>query len=159
MLILRTDAWFCTGTPPQWREPTLPLRVRPDGNIRFLDHTGAQVEKLGASRLRPMLQSIDYCTPGFDYKSLDLVCIRHNIRHLLRWITGTADNDFRIDLYLGSNKKTIIMLEYELECIEIRPEGSFRGYGDNFRKATTFVPPGQSHHSRIVNCVSGVLFE
>jgi hypothetical protein len=122
-----------------------------------VDYTGAQVEKLGVSRLQPMIQVIEHCTPDFDYKNLDLVCSRNNLRNLLRWILDSTERDFRIDLYLTNNQKTLIMLEHYMECIDVVPEGEFRGYGDNFRKATAISPPGQSHHNRVVNYVSSVL--
>jgi hypothetical protein len=142
------------GKPPQWRQPVLPLRLPPDEGIRFVDHTGAQVEKLGVSRLQPMFQVIEHCTPDFDYKSLDLVCNRNNMRNLLRWILESTEKDFRIDLYLTNGQKTIVMLEHELENTETVPAGTFRGFGDNFRKATAIPPPGQSRHNRVVNYVS-----
>lgn len=128
-----------------------------DDGVRFVDHTGAQVEKLGVSRLQPIIQVIEHCKPEFDFKGLDLVCNRNNMRNLLRWVLGSTEKDFRIDLYLTNNKKTIIMLEYELECIETLPVGTFRGYGDNFRKATAIAQPGQTRHNRIVNYVSWVI--
>jgi len=150
-----TDAVrVCSGEPSKWVEPRLPLRLPMDQGLRYIDHTGDQCEKAGVFRLMPLFQSIEHCAPDFEWKSVDLVCNRNNLRNLFRWITGTAEKDFRIDVHLVNDQKTLVMLEYEVTCTENVPPGIFRGYGDNFRKEVVRAASGQMRHNRVVTYVS-----
>ena len=142
------------GAPPRWTNPAPPIRVQPDQGVRFVDHTGAQCDKLGVNRLAPLFQSVDYCTPEFDYKQLDIVCNRNNLRNLLHWIEYSTKKDFRIDLHLVNDGKTLVMLEHEVATTEVVSPDEFRGYGDNFRRRTVIAQPGQTRHNRIVTYVS-----
>jgi hypothetical protein len=141
------------GEPPTWIQPTLPLRVPADQGMRYIDHTGEQCEQANICRLMPLFQSIEHCASDFEFANINLVCNRNNLRNLLRWITGTTKKDFRIDLHLVNDQKTLIMLEYEVECTEFVSPETFRGYGDNFRKKTVRAPSTQTRHNRIVTYV------
>jgi len=140
------------GCPPKWLEPRLPLRVPADEGLRFIDHTGAQCERLGVSRLLPLIQAVEICTPTFDFRALSILCNRNNLRNLLSWIEGPADTvkDFRIDLHLANGGKTLVMVQYEVNCTELTPGGTFRGFGDNFRKSCVEAVAGQTKHNRVV---------
>jgi len=142
-----------SGEPPKWIEPTLPLRLPADQGLRYIDHTGDQCEQANVCRLMPLFQSVEHCAPDFDFANIDLVCNRNNLRNLLRWITGTTKKDFRIDLQLVNDQKTLVMLEYEEACTEVVSAGTFRGFGDNFRKKTVRTPLAQTRHNRIVTYV------
>lgn len=131
----------------------MPLRLQPDQGIRYIDHTGDQCDKANVCRLMPLFQSVEHCSPNFDFKSLNLVCNRNNLRNLLRWIEGVPKKDFRIDLHLVNDKKSLVMLEYEVEFVEEVTPVQFRGYGDNFRKKTVHTPMSQTKHNRIVTWV------
>jgi hypothetical protein len=142
-----------SGEPPKWIQPTLPLRLPADQGVRYVDHTGDQCEQANVCRLMPLFQSVEHCAPDFDFTNINLVCNRNNLRNLLRWITGTTKKDFRIDLQLVNDQKTLVMLEYEEACTEVVPPGTFRGFGDNFRKKAVLTPPAQTRHNRIVTYV------
>ncbi|KIM32944.1 hypothetical protein M408DRAFT_326640 [Serendipita vermifera MAFF 305830] len=138
------------GDPPKWIEPQLPLRLPQDQGTRYIDHTGDQCEKANVSRLMPLFQSVEHCAPSFDFKELNLICNRNNLRNLLRWIEGRPKKDFRIDLHLVNDNNTLVMLQYEIEFTEYVSLGQFRGYGDNFRKKTVRFPSAQVKHNRVV---------
>jgi hypothetical protein len=143
------------GAPPKWAEPRVPLRVPADKGTHFIDHNGAKCEEADAHRLAPLFQSVEHCSPKFDFKGVNLVCNRNNIRNLLRWLDGTTKKDFRIDLHLVNNNKTIVMQEYEIKYTEeVNPSVEFRGFGVNFRAKVTSSPIGQTRHNRVVNYVS-----
>ncbi|CAG8698367.1 10065_t:CDS:2, partial [Acaulospora colombiana] len=111
----------------------LPFLVT-DKGTQYIDHNGAKCEEADAHRLAPVIQSVEQCSPNFDFKNVNLICNRNNIRNLLRWLEGTLKKDFRIDMHLVNDGKTIVMQEYELKCTEdIDPIVQFRGFGDNFR--------------------------
>lgn len=143
------------GAPARWTNPSIPLQVAPDQGTRFIDHTGAQCDKQGVHRLAPVFQSVDFCTPNFDYKQLDIICNRNNLRNLLHWVEYSTKKDFRIDLHLINGDKTLVMVEHEVSKTEDIPEGAFRGYGDNFRQRAVIAPPGQTRHNRIVTYTLG----
>lgn len=147
------------GRPPQWTRPRLPYRVPKDQGIRYIDHTGAQCKRLEVSRLMPLVQSIELCSPGFDYKSLDLICNRNNLRNLVNWLeaNNVRGKDFRIDVQLV-NQKTLVMLEKEASCTEFVSSREFRGYGDSFRAKTVKGPAGQQRHNRVVSYVRASSF-
>jgi hypothetical protein len=130
--------------------------VPADEGLRFVDHTGAQCERLGVSRLLPLIQAVEICTPRFDFHNLNILCNRNNLRNLLSWIEGPADTvkEFRIDLHLANGGKTLVMLEYEVDCTEFVSSGTFRGFGDNFRKSCVRAVAGQTRHNRVVTFVS-----
>jgi hypothetical protein len=142
------------GAPPKWSEPRLPMSVPPDQGLRYIDHTGAQCARLGVSRLMPLIQSVEMCAPDFDYGKLDLICNRNNLRNLIRWVEGTYEKDFRIDIYLVNARKTIVMVEHAIKNTEFVPHGGFSGFGDNFRARAVINPKGQTRHNRIVTYVS-----
>jgi hypothetical protein len=142
------------GAPPKWSEPQLPMSVAPDQGLRYIDHTGAQCARLWVSRLMPLIQSVDICTPDFDYRKLDLVCNRNNLRNLIRWIEGTYEKDFRIEIHLVNAGKTIVMVEHATAYTEFLPLGSLSGFGDNFRARAVINPKGQARHNRVVTYVS-----
>ncbi|PVF99869.1 hypothetical protein CPB86DRAFT_265484 [Serendipita vermifera] len=152
MEINGTPTLAIPGGPPKWMEPRLPLRVPADKGTQYIDHNGAKCQEADCHRLAPILQSVEQCSPNFDFKNVNLVCYRNNIRNLLRWLDGTSKKDFRIDLHLVNDKKTIVMQEYEENCTEeIDPSVQFRGFGGNFRARATTNPIGQTRHNRIIN--------
>jgi len=108
------------------------------------------------SRLMPLIQSVEICTPTFDFHNVNILCNRNNLRNLFSWIEGPADTvkEFRIDLYLANGGKALVMLQHEENCTEFTPSGTFRGFGDNFRKSRVRAVAGQTRHNRVVAFVS-----
>jgi hypothetical protein len=130
------------------------MNVHPDQGLRYIDHTGAQCARLGVSRLMPLIQSVEICTPGFDYRELDLICNRNNLRNLISWIEGTDKKNFRIEIHLVNAGKSIVMVENAIKNTEFIARGGSNGFGDNFRASAVRNPEGQARHNRIVTYVS-----
>jgi hypothetical protein len=129
------------------------MNVPPDQGLQYIDHTGAQCARLGVSRLMPLVQSVEMCTPDFDYQKLDLVCNRNNLRNLIHWIEGTYDKAFRIEIHLVNAGKTIVMVQNAIKNTGFA-RGGLNGFGDNFRARTVINPNGQARHNRVVTYVS-----
>lgn len=149
------DSILASGRPSKWIKPRIPLRVPPDEGLRFIDHSGAQCQRLGVSRLMPIIQGVELCTPDFRFQDMNIVCNRNNMRNLLAWIEGSDVKDFRIDVCLANEGKTLLLQEHEVEATEYIDAGTFRGFGDNFRKHCVQEVPGQTRHNRIITFVSG----
>jgi hypothetical protein len=104
-----------------------------------------------ASPLSPLFAAIDDLG-GYDYKSLDLVTDRNNLRKLLRWATGTASEGFRIDIDVAG--QTCLFTRREEKDTEVIQ--GFRGFGHEYEKAATRSPSGYEKatgHHRIISMV------
>jgi hypothetical protein len=104
------------------------------------------------SPLLPIFAAIDDLG-GYNFKTLDLVSDRNNLRKLIRWATGTAnEKDFRIDIDLAGNTCLFTRRdEMDKETIV-----GFRGFGHNYERAATRPAPGcgrATGHHRIISVV------
>lgn len=124
--------------------------VQRDSGTVFVDQNGFRVPR---AVLLPLFKSVDMVTeetgrPDFDWSSVDFVTDRNGLRKILRWVNGTADKTFRIDMQLVG-KQTILLNRWEATTKE-PARGSF-GFG--FENATTEPAPGcerSTGHHRIV---------
>ncbi|EPQ54880.1 hypothetical protein GLOTRDRAFT_77669 [Gloeophyllum trabeum ATCC 11539] len=138
------------GSPPEWTDRPLPFMVQRDSGTVFVDQNGFRVPR---AVLLPLFKSVDMVTeetgrPDFDWSSVDFVTDRNGLRKILRWVNGTADKTFRIDMQLVG-KQTILLNRWEATTKE-PARGSF-GFG--FENATTEPAPGcerSTGHHRIV---------
>ena len=104
-----------------------------------------------SSPLAPLIVATQTFNKSFDFKTVDFVTDRNNLRKLMRWISGSADQDFRIDVQ--SSGKTILLQRWE----EKSRDGAQPGYAQGFNAATLKAPadcPGSTGHHRIVTYVS-----
>jgi hypothetical protein len=88
----------------------------------------------------------------FDWPSVDFVTDRNGLRKLLRWISGTASKDFRIDMQLAGDR-TVLFNRWE---VRTREQMSGYTYGFNFETASTRPASGcerSTGHHRIVRYV------
>jgi hypothetical protein len=125
-------------------------RVPQDSGIVFVDqnacHTGSTT-----SPLTPIFSAIDDFVGNYDFKSLDFVSDRSNLWKLLRWVTGVA-GDFRIDMEVAG--KTCLFTRWESRDADTIQ--GFVGYGREYEKASTILPPGcekATGHHRIISMV------
>lgn len=109
------------------------------------------MDKTG-SPLTPIFVAIDNLD-GYDFKGLDFVSDRNNLRKLFRWATGVAgQDDFRIDIELAGT--TCLLTRREAQSSE--RVSSFKGFGHEYKKAATTHPKGcekATGHHRIVSIV------
>lgn len=58
--------------------------------------------------IEPLFRAVRYCSPQFDWKSVDVVTDRNNLNKLFRFIEGHVDESFRIDFQLVDNMLIMI---------------------------------------------------
>jgi len=144
------------GSPREWRNRAPPYQVQPDVGIVFKDQNGYRMKR---AVLFPLFKAVDHVAeaktegvPEVDWKSVDFVTDRNNLRKLLRWIVGgEALKDFRIDTQLAGN--TVLLNRWEQRYKEEMPGYTF---GLNFEKESTIPAKGcemASGHHRILQYV------
>ncbi|KAI5480382.1 hypothetical protein MNV49_000957 [Pseudohyphozyma bogoriensis] len=83
------------GFPPIWTSRRFPVQLSRDSEDVYVDQNGHRVP---SSPLKPLILAVKHQDPDFDFKTVDFVTDRNNLRKLLRWASGTDDKDFRIDV-------------------------------------------------------------
>lgn len=140
------------GSPPIWNDPTLPFKVTKDNFTAFVDQNAY---RLPVHPLQPLIASVLYIDPQYDFKDLALITDRNNLRKLLRWLRGRGLDsqtvrEFRIDVQrIG---RTVLFVRKEPKVVEV----ARLGYGLGLEKKVTEQPPGapeQCGHHRIVRYV------
>jgi hypothetical protein len=103
------------------------------------------------SPLAPLFAAVDDLG-AYDFTGLDFVSDRNNLRKLFRWTQGVSSEDFRIDVELAG--QTCLFTRRDEKDAETIT--GFRGFGHEYEKAATRLPPGceraTSHH-RIISMV------
>jgi len=108
---------------------------------------------LPSAPFAPLFAAVKHLEPDYEWPKLDILTDRNGLRKLLRWVTGKADKDFRIDLELVG-EKTVVLNRWEEKSGQ-KPTYSF-GYGHNFEVAYTTSPTKKRAlgHHRIIEYVS-----
>lgn len=143
-------SFFFQGSPWIWANEGV-KRVPLDAGVQFIHHNAS---KMGNhSPMLPLFAAIDSLHDDFAYKDLDLVTDRNGLRKLLRYIDNASnDEHFRIDIDLVG--KTCLFTRQEENAMS---SGQNTGYGHEYLKAATKVPPGCEKmlaHHRIITYVS-----
>ncbi|CAE6423484.1 unnamed protein product [Rhizoctonia solani] len=139
------------GAPPLWKEPSLPLQLDPDTGDWFIDQNAA---RLPMRPLEAMFRAISVTQEQLGNKTklseekIDIVTDRNSLRKLMRFITFHGPNrdhrpgrnrEFRIDVQLTSNGRTLVFTRHEENSID--KSTGFKGYGHSFEKAVTEDAP------------------
>ncbi|KIY64784.1 hypothetical protein CYLTODRAFT_357962 [Cylindrobasidium torrendii FP15055 ss-10] len=143
------------SSPPIWKSSTSPSRVPQDRGLTYIDQNSKRMEGHGSSLL-PIFIAVNKMDAAFDYSNVDIVSDRNNLRKLLRWVTGSVDKDFRIDVDIVGS--TCLFTRCEEKTTEYVTE--FRGFGHEYEKAATCVPEGSkgmTGHHRIITMDLGGL--
>lgn len=143
-----------SGSPPHWQNRPLPYTIPPDQGVQYCDQNGYKMPK---AVLLPLIVAVNkrfemIKEPAFNWSDIDIVTDRNNLRKLMRWATGGAE-DFRIDLQLAGHK-TVLMNRFSQKY---KTMFSGRTYGFSFEKSSTLPAPGcknSSGHHRIITYVS-----
>ena len=103
--------------------------------------------------LAPLVLAVREHDPSFDFKSIELVADRNNLRKLLRWTSG-GTSDFRLDVEVAGG--TVLLTRWEEKAVEV----AGAGYGHRFEVEMTrnalVGPMGRQQlrgHNRIVSFV------
>jgi hypothetical protein len=132
------------GSPPLWSPPSIPFKLAPDSGTIFIDQNAARNPRFP---LESLFRALSVNGPELDIGDVDLVTDRNNIRKLLRFVQGSSNDTFQIQVEIAGDRTALFtrMEEKTKETI-----WGFRGYGHNFEKACTKTPSGSTAHHRIV---------
>ena len=157
---------MASGSPRAWLDRALPFRVQEDSGLVFdISKSLMDMPLLPAvravelmSNAKPVLGEGN-SSGGVEWRTVDFVTDRRNLRKLLRWIEGTnpGKDGMRIDAQLAGNG-TVLLNGWERRIRRFAQAGS-AGYGLNFEKAATKAADGCEHaasHIRVVKYVSHI---
>lgn len=149
----RTPSIVVPGCPRIWQN-TIVTTVPADTGVHYLDRNTSFMGHRPS--LTPIFAAVDSLHDDFQYRDLDLVTDRNNLRKLLRCIDRQQDKTFRIDIDLLG--KTCLFTRREETLVETIKE--FRGYGHEYELAATKPrrgSEGEISHHRIVRYEFGGL--
>ena len=63
--------------------------------------------------MEPMFRAVTLCTPEFDFKTIDLITERNNLRKLLNFVEENSSESFRIEIQLIENETLIFIRKDE----------------------------------------------
>lgn len=92
--------------------------------------------------LESLFRAVQICSPGFDFKNIDFATDRNNLRKLLNFVEGSADEAFRIDFQKVGNLVALIRHEEQTSMF-------CDDYGKDFENKYTRAR-GEGSHRRIV---------
>lgn len=137
----------------------LPFRVPGDSGLVYIDQNG---DRLPSYPLLPLFRAADIMEKrageaggaAMDWRSVDVVSDRNNLRKLLSYLGSSVRDDFRIDIELAGN--TLILQRWEPRTSEVVTEG--RGFGHSFEAKCTSTPSGLENwkstgHHRVITYV------
>ncbi|PYH77572.1 hypothetical protein BO82DRAFT_423346 [Aspergillus uvarum CBS 121591] len=139
------------GCPNRWTPPWRPgqyiIKVPRDSAE---DGPSENAARLPASPIEPLFRALYLQRPDFDIRCVDLVTDRSNIRKLLSVINPKLDKRAlaTFTIHVERHGKTVLLCCEESSTKELKPRTEFRGYGQEFEKATTTscVAGGTSHY-------------
>ncbi|PSR77825.1 hypothetical protein PHLCEN_2v7697 [Hermanssonia centrifuga] len=134
------------GSPPLWINKPVPFSLAPDKGMSFMDQNSS---RMPSYPLLPLFRAVDTMqnnvSPISDWKTLDIITDRNNLRKLLSWAYPHAQiksrTKFRIDIQLAG-QRTLLLQRWE-ERSKVKSDGF--GYGHTFEQATTVPGPTCTH--------------
>lgn len=141
------------GYPRIWRKTTV-TTVPADSSVHYVDRNASFMGH--RSPLIPIFAAVDSLHNDFQYRDLDLMTDRKNLRKLLRCINQQRGKTFLIDVDLIG--KTCLLTRREETLVETIEE--FCGYGHEYELAATKPHRGfedEISHHRIINYEFGGL--
>ncbi|KAI5837911.1 hypothetical protein DFP73DRAFT_635702 [Morchella snyderi] len=133
------------GSPAILTPRPLPVRVRPDSGRSISDPARHVFPR---APLEPLFRALFTTRPDFNVKGVDLVTDRRNLRLLLDFVGGRAD-EFRIDVELV--RSTVLFSRWSKSPVSYLT--AFGGYGHEFEKAFARFPNscrGSISHNRAI---------
>ncbi|KAI5989813.1 hypothetical protein F5J12DRAFT_727783 [Pisolithus orientalis] len=141
------------GYPRIWKNTTV-TTVPADSGIHYVNHNALRMGH--HSLFIPIFAAIDSLNDDFQYRDVDLITDRSNLRKLLRCVDQQHHKTFRIDLDLLGNACLLTCCE-EAWVVTI---DKFCGYGHEYELAATKPRRGSedniSHHCIITYDFGGI---
>ncbi|KAF8313262.1 hypothetical protein DL93DRAFT_2228614 [Clavulina sp. PMI_390] len=144
-----TPRMLVPSCPSVYSAPALPFHSQSDvvvQSVRGFVPGNQDIFRSPESPLIPLVESVRFLNPSFDFSTIDLVTNRQNFRKLIESITRPKD-PFRIDVEHVGNR-TVLFSRWNdgtLEEMDV-------GYGFAFKKNMTDAAGRRpaSHHARII---------
>ena len=105
------------GSPRVWSARRLPVTLARDIEDQLVDQSSYRCPVFP---LAPLVLAVREHDPSFDFKSIELVADRNNLRKLLRWTSG-GTNDFRLDVEVAGG--TVLLTRWEEKAVEVAGAG------------------------------------
>ncbi|CAL1713743.1 unnamed protein product [Somion occarium] len=144
------------GSPPEWKDNRLPIKLAPDRGKVYVDQNA---HRLPAMPLLPLFKAVDAVqhNTAINWKAVAFVTDRNGLRKLADWADGGRKyGEFRIDMQLTGDR-TVLLQRWEPSAVVQASRGS---YGHNFEKISTTAYPGceesKSHHRIVKYDLSGL---
>ncbi|KAE8375357.1 hypothetical protein BDV26DRAFT_267987 [Aspergillus bertholletiae] len=138
------------GSPPIWRPPNTPRKVKPDAGKYQMDPNRHVFPK---SPLEPLFRALLLTRPNLNLNDIDLVTDRRNLRLLLGFVSGKK-GPLRIDVEVVNG--TVLFSTWTQRAVSFVT--GFHGYGHEFEKVATRQPKGVKDsvtHNRVVRYMLG----
>ena len=108
---------WCKGKPPTIIVPGEPmelnitrhrLRLHKTGDYHFIDENHHRMPNWP---LEALFRSVQHCSPDFNFKNVDVISDRSNLRRLLAVTSGQYKESFRIDGQMINNTMAFVQCE------------------------------------------------
>ncbi|RAK75232.1 uncharacterized protein BO72DRAFT_470272 [Aspergillus fijiensis CBS 313.89] len=143
------------GCPKRWTPPWRPgqyeIKVPKDPAE---DSHSENAARHPASPMEPLFRALYLLQPDLDIRCVDLVTDRSNIRKLFSVINPNLDKRAlaTLTIHIERQGKTALLCCEEASTRERIPRTRFRGYGQEFEKATTTsCVAGSTSHYRVTS--------
>ncbi|KUI72688.1 hypothetical protein VM1G_08220 [Cytospora mali] len=126
---------------------SLPTKVQPDSGFQYVDQDASCLPKYP---FEVVFHAAGMMDPSFQFNSIDVLLNRNSLRKFLEFCMGRTQDSFRVNLFLVNN--TLIIERCVKSPKEYLNNGG-PGFGHNFERATTRLPPGLSNstaHHRVL---------
>ncbi|KAK8096101.1 hypothetical protein PG999_014123 [Apiospora kogelbergensis] len=128
-----------------WQEIPLPVTLREDKGVYFVDQNGARVPKFP---FEPLFRATSSMDPTFRFDDVDVLSNRNSLRKLLEFSAGRRQDSFRLNLHMVH--RTLVIERCEKNARQ-KISGSLNpGWGKTFERRFTKFPSGLedsiSHH-------------
>ncbi|KAK2597170.1 hypothetical protein N8I77_013033 [Diaporthe amygdali] len=141
-------AVYVPGGAPIFEEISLPATVKPDSGRQFVDQNAARIPDYP---FEVVFQAAEMMNPTVRFDDIDVLTNRNSLRKFFEFCKGRAQDSFRVNLYLVNN--TLIIERCVRSTTEFLYGSGGSGFGHNFEKAATRLPPGLENslgHHRVL---------
>lgn len=153
----KTPTIAVPGSPPLWSDIKVTKRLKKDTGHVYIAQNAARHPD---SPLEPLFRALLIENPDYDFRKINLVTDRNNIRKLLTFVdpksgkNGLEPFTIRAEATGG----TVIFCRDETKVEEVIGPAEFRGFGHEFEKAySSNEIAGSTGHHRIMSALFGGL--
>ncbi|KAK6840247.1 hypothetical protein PG987_006113 [Apiospora arundinis] len=128
-----------------WQEIPLPVTLRKDEGVYFVDQNASRVPQFP---FEPLFRATSSMNPSFRFDDVDVLTNRNSVRKLLDFSAGRRQDSFRLNIHMVHH--TLVIERCEKNARQLISDSLNPGWGKNFEHTFTKYPPGLgdsiSHH-------------